>query len=52
MTALPYGHRVDWRDFDTRVAAYAVIVDDADRLLLALWNGTDVPDARRRPGWA
>lgn len=25
-------------DHDTRLAAYAVIVDDRDRLLLALWN--------------
>ncbi|WP_221634011.1 NUDIX hydrolase [Nocardioides luti] len=25
-------------DYDTRLAAYAVIVDDSDRILLALWN--------------
>ena len=25
-------------DYDTRLAAYAVIVDDHDRILLALWN--------------
>ena len=30
-------------DFDTRLAAYAVIVDDQDRVLLALWNEPDVP---------
>ena len=29
---------VDFRDYDTRLAAYAVIVDDQDRVLLALWN--------------
>lgn len=29
--------------FDTRLAAYAVIVDQADRVLLALWNGPKVP---------
>ena len=34
---------MDWRKFDTRVAAYVVIVDHADRLLLALWNGPEVP---------
>jgi len=34
---------VDWHQFDTRVAAYAVIVDDAERVLLALWNGPEVP---------
>lgn len=34
---------MDWHGFDTRVAAYVVIVDDADRLLLALWNGPEVP---------
>lgn len=26
-------------DFDTRLAAYAIIVDDQQRILLALWNG-------------
>lgn len=33
-------------DYDTRLAAYAVIVDDetgADRVLLALWNEADEP---------
>jgi 8-oxo-dGTP diphosphatase len=34
---------VDWHDFDTRVGAYAVIVDDRDRVLLALWNGPELP---------
>jgi 8-oxo-dGTP diphosphatase len=29
-------------EFDTRLAAYAVIVDD-DRILLALWNGPTPP---------
>ena len=29
---------MDFRDYDTRLAAYAVIVDQDDRLLLALWN--------------
>jgi 8-oxo-dGTP diphosphatase len=28
---------VDFRDYDTRLAAYAVVVDDG-RILLALWN--------------
>ena len=29
---------MDFRDYDTRLAAYAVVVDDSDRVLLALWN--------------
>ena len=29
---------MDYRDYDTRLAAYAVITDDAGRILLALWN--------------
>ncbi|MCY7396937.1 MAG: NUDIX domain-containing protein [Nocardioides sp.] len=29
---------MDLPDFDTRLAAYAVILDNRDRLLLALWN--------------
>ncbi|HET7356619.1 MAG TPA: NUDIX domain-containing protein [Nocardioidaceae bacterium] len=29
---------MDYRDYDTRLAAYAVIVDDLDPVLLALWN--------------
>lgn len=28
---------------DVRVGAYAVLVDDAERILLALWNEGDVP---------
>ncbi len=30
-------------DYDSRLAAYAVVVDDRDRLLLALWNEADPP---------
>lgn len=30
-----------YTDYDTRLAAYAVIVDDRDRVLLALWNEAD-----------
>ncbi len=30
-------------DYDTRLAAYAVIVDDRDRVLLALWNEAAEP---------
>jgi 8-oxo-dGTP diphosphatase len=29
---------VDFRDYDTRLAAYAVLADDEGRVLLALWN--------------
>lgn len=29
---------MDFRDYDTRLAAYAVLVDEDDRVLLALWN--------------
>jgi len=29
---------VDFLEYDTRLAAYAVIVDERDRILLALWN--------------
>ncbi len=29
---------MDYTDFDTRLAAYAVVVDDERRILLALWN--------------
>lgn len=33
---------VHYTDYDTRLAAYAVIVDERDRILLALWNeGTE-----------
>jgi 8-oxo-dGTP diphosphatase len=30
-------------DYDTRLGAYVVIVDDEDRVLLALWNEPDEP---------
>lgn len=36
---------VDWRDHDTRVGAYAVLVDGQDRILLALLNES------MRPAW-
>ncbi|MGH3361820.1 MAG: NUDIX hydrolase [Nocardioides sp.] len=29
---------MDFRDYDTRLAAYALIFDERDRVLLALWN--------------
>ena len=29
---------MEFTDYDTRLAAYALIVDDQDRLLLSLWN--------------
>ncbi len=32
-----------YTDYDTRLAAYAVIVDDQRRVLLALWNEGDDP---------
>jgi 8-oxo-dGTP diphosphatase len=35
---------MEFRDYDTRLAAYAVVVDDQDRVLLALWN-------EREPQW-
>jgi 8-oxo-dGTP diphosphatase len=34
---------VEFTDYDTRLAAYAVIVDEEDRILLALWNEGPVP---------
>jgi 8-oxo-dGTP diphosphatase len=34
---------LEFTDYDTRLAAYAVIVDDQDRVLLALWNEPEVP---------
>jgi len=34
---------VDFHDYDTRLAAYAVIVDDRERILLALWNEGATP---------
>lgn len=34
---------MDYLEYDTRLAAYAVIVDERDRILLALWNeGTEL----------
>jgi 8-oxo-dGTP diphosphatase len=35
---------VDFRDYDTRLAAYALVVDDRDRVLLALWNEGPEPE--------
>jgi 8-oxo-dGTP diphosphatase len=32
-----------YTDYDTRLAAYALVVDDQDRILLALWNEGDRP---------
>lgn len=29
---------MDFADYDTRLAAYAIIVDDDERVLLTLWN--------------
>lgn len=29
---------MDFRDYDTRLAAYALVIDDSERVLLALWN--------------
>jgi 8-oxo-dGTP diphosphatase len=34
---------LEFTDYDTRLAAYAVIVDDRDRVLLALWNEPEEP---------
>ena len=31
-------------EYDTRLAAYAAVVDDQDRILLALWNEVDPPE--------
>lgn len=30
-------------EYDTRLAAYAVLIDDQDRILLALWNEGETP---------
>lgn len=38
---------LEFYDYDTRVAAYAVIVDD-DRILLAWWNG----EGHGMPAWS
>ncbi len=32
-----------YTEYESRLAAYAVVVDDRDRVLLALWNETDEP---------
>ena len=34
---------MDFREYDTRLAAYAVIVDDQERVLLASWNESSEP---------
>lgn len=34
---------VHYTEYDTRLAAYAVIADDRDRVLLALWNEAPEP---------
>lgn len=34
---------MDFRDYDTRLAAYALILDEHDRVLLARWNEGDQP---------
>jgi len=34
---------VDFRDYDTRLAAYGVARDERDRVLLALWNEGPTP---------
>jgi 8-oxo-dGTP diphosphatase len=34
---------MEFRDYDTRLAAYALIVDEHDRILLALWNEVAEP---------
>jgi 8-oxo-dGTP diphosphatase len=38
---------VDFTEYDTRLAAYAVIVDDRGRILLTWYNGK----GRGEPGW-
>jgi 8-oxo-dGTP diphosphatase len=37
------GAAAEFTEYDTRLAAYAVIIDDQDRVLLALWNEPDPP---------
>lgn len=32
-----------YTDYDTRLAAYGLVVDDQDRVLLALWNEAEKP---------
>jgi 8-oxo-dGTP diphosphatase len=34
---------VDFTEYDTRLAAYAVVVDEQRRVLLALWNEVEPP---------
>ncbi|MEJ7834425.1 MAG: NUDIX domain-containing protein [Nocardioides sp.] len=38
---------MEFTDYDTRLAAYALIVDDSDRVLLTWFNGSE----RSAPGW-
>ncbi len=35
---------LNFTEYDTRLAAYAVVLDDQDRILLALWNEVDPPE--------
>ncbi len=35
--------RVEFTEYDTRLGAYAVVVDEQDRVLLALWNEPEQP---------
>jgi 8-oxo-dGTP diphosphatase len=39
---------VHFSDYDTRLAAYAAVVDEQQRLLLAWWNG----EGRGTPAWS
>ena len=39
---------VHFTEYDTRVAAYAVIVDEHERILLTWYNG----EGRHEPGWS
>lgn len=43
------GRVLHFTEYDTRLAAYAVIVDDQDRILLALWNEVE-PQQWTMPG--
>lgn len=38
---------LNFTDYDTRLAAYAAIVDEDDRILLTYWNG----EGRYTPSW-
>ncbi|GAB3585808.1 NUDIX domain-containing protein [Calidifontibacter terrae] len=38
---------LNFTDYDTRLAAYAAIIDDSDRILLSYWNG----EGRFTPAW-